>query len=118
MLKDFVNYGLEHWGSDHTGVERTRYFLLNWMSFLCRYVPVGLCERLPIRINQYPPPFIGRDDMETLMGSSKIDDWVKISSMLLGPPPTNFTFEPKHKSNSYSTTSTGASSAATDETEG
>lgn len=90
MLKKFSNYGLEHWGSDTQvhhiylfilmnhmipfdfrfisfyllflikGVEKTRSFLLNWISFLCRYVPVGLLEKLPTRINERPPAFYGR----------------------------------------------------------
>ena len=42
MLRKFVDYGLEHWGSDLQGVERTRRFMLEWLSFLWRYVPVGL----------------------------------------------------------------------------
>lgn len=97
ILKEFVHNGLEHWGSDGQGVEKTRYFLLNWLSLLNRYVPVGLLERVPIRIGQKAPQFIGRDDLETLMGSSDIDDMLKISEMLLGPTPSNFKFEPKHK---------------------
>lgn len=36
ILKDFTSYGLEHWGSDTQGVEKTRKFLLEWLSFLCR----------------------------------------------------------------------------------
>jgi len=36
ILRDFTNYGLEHWGSDTQGVEKTRKFLLEWLSFLCR----------------------------------------------------------------------------------
>lgn len=30
MLKEFVNYGLEHWGSDTVGVHKTRRFLCEW----------------------------------------------------------------------------------------
>lgn len=37
ILRDFTYYGLEHWGSDTQGVERTRRFLLEWLSFLCRW---------------------------------------------------------------------------------
>ncbi|XP_042692974.1 tRNA-dihydrouridine(47) synthase [NAD(P)(+)]-like isoform X6 [Centrocercus urophasianus] len=101
ILKDFTNYGLEHWGSDTQGVEKTRKFLLEWLSFLCRYIPVGLLERLPQKINERPPYYIGRDYLETLMASQNVDDWIKISELLLGPVPTNFTFLPKHKANSY-----------------
>ena len=36
ILKDFTNHGLEHWGSDTKGVESTRRFLLEWLSFLHR----------------------------------------------------------------------------------
>ncbi|XP_064238098.1 tRNA-dihydrouridine(47) synthase [NAD(P)(+)]-like isoform X1 [Aotus nancymaae] len=101
VLRDFTNYGLEHWGSDTQGVEKTRRFLLQWLSFLCRYVPVGLLERLPQRINERPPYYLGRDYLETLMASQKADDWIRISEMLLGPVPPNFTFLPKHKANAY-----------------
>jgi tRNA-dihydrouridine synthase 3 len=59
----FVNYGLEHWGSDTSGVETTRRFLLEWLSFQHRYIPVGLLQEPPQRINQRPPPYKGRDDL-------------------------------------------------------
>ncbi|XP_070944318.1 tRNA-dihydrouridine(47) synthase [NAD(P)(+)]-like isoform X4 [Macaca nemestrina] len=101
ILRDFTNYGLEHWGSDTQGVEKTRRFLLEWLSFLCRYVPVGLLERLPQRINERPPYYLGRDYLETLMASQKAADWIRISEMLLGPVPPNFVFLPKHKANAY-----------------
>ncbi|XP_032992602.1 tRNA-dihydrouridine(47) synthase [NAD(P)(+)]-like isoform X1 [Lacerta agilis] len=101
ILRDFTNYGLEHWGSDTQGVEKTRKFLLEWLSFLCRYIPAGLLERLPQRINERPPYYMGRDYLETLMASQNVGDWIKISEMLLGPVPASFTFLPKHKANSY-----------------
>ncbi|NXF93010.1 DUS3L synthase, partial [Eubucco bourcierii] len=101
ILRDFTNYGLEHWGSDTQGVEKTRKFLLEWLSFLCRYIPVGLLEHLPQKINERPPYYLGRDYLETLMASQNVEDWIRISELLLGPVPTNFTFLPKHKANSY-----------------
>lgn len=101
ILKKYTNYGLEHWGSDMQGVENTRRFLLEWLSFLYRYVPVGLLEQPPQKINERPPSYFGRDDLETLMASSNCADWIKISEMLLGPVPDAFNFLPKHKANSY-----------------
>uniref|UniRef100_A0A8C1CNP7 tRNA-dihydrouridine(47) synthase [NAD(P)(+)] n=1 Tax=Cyprinus carpio carpio TaxID=630221 RepID=A0A8C1CNP7_CYPCA len=101
ILRDFTNYGLEHWGSDTQGVEKTRSFLLEWLSFLCRYIPVGLLERIPQKINERPPFYMGRDYMESLMASQHVDDWIHISEMLLGPVPKNFSFLPKHKANAY-----------------
>ncbi|XP_077890380.1 tRNA-dihydrouridine(47) synthase [NAD(P)(+)]-like isoform X4 [Ictidomys tridecemlineatus] len=101
ILRDFTSYGLEHWGSDTQGVEKTRRFLLEWLSFLCRYVPVGLLERLPQRVNERPPYYLGRDYLETLMASQQAADWIRISEMLLGPVPPGFVFLPKHKANAY-----------------
>lgn len=103
ILKDFVRFGLENWGSDQQGVNNCRRFLLEWLSFLHRYIPIGLLEQQhPQQMNQRPPTFMcGRNDLETLFLSSESSDWVKISEMLLGPVPDDFKFEPKHKSNSY-----------------
>ncbi|KAG8235545.1 hypothetical protein J437_LFUL016075 [Ladona fulva] len=114
ILKKYANYGLEHWGSDNKGVETTRRFMLEWLSFLHRYIPLGLLERPPQRINERPPPYVGRDDLETLMASPDCQSWVKISAscilphliwetieMILGPVPENFHFLPKHKANSW-----------------
>ncbi|KAJ2443411.1 tRNA-dihydrouridine synthase 3, partial [Coemansia sp. RSA 2424] len=56
---------------------------------------------LPQRMNDRPPAFVGRNDLETLMASTQVRDWIKISEMVLGPTPDSFTFVPKHKSNSY-----------------
>ncbi|XP_066525035.1 tRNA-dihydrouridine(47) synthase [NAD(P)(+)]-like [Hoplias malabaricus] len=101
ILRDFTNFGMEHWGSDTQGVEKTRTFLLEWLSFTCRYIPVGLLERVPQKINERPPFYLGRDYLETLMASQHVGDWIKISEMLLGPVPKNFSFLPKHKANAY-----------------
>jgi tRNA-dihydrouridine synthase len=43
MLRRFCDYGLEHWGTDTEGVNKTRRFLLELMSFLHR------CECLSFR---------------------------------------------------------------------
>ncbi|XP_017881892.1 tRNA-dihydrouridine(47) synthase [NAD(P)(+)]-like [Ceratina calcarata] len=101
ILRKYSRYGLEHWGSDTRGVETTRRFMLEWISFLHRYIPVGILERPPQRINERPPFYRGRDDMETLMASSNCADWIKISEMLLGKVPEGFHFLPKHKANSW-----------------
>ncbi|KAJ0971002.1 hypothetical protein J5N97_018961 [Dioscorea zingiberensis] len=101
ILKDFVRYGLQHWGSDTKGVESTRYFLLEWLSYTCRYIPVGLLDVIPQRINWRPPSYYGRNDLETLMVSDSAADWIRISEMLLGKVPEGFSFTPKHKSNAY-----------------
>lgn len=101
ILRDFTNFGLEHWGSDTRGVEKTRTFMLEWLSFMCRYIPVGLLERVPQKINERPPYYMGRNYLESLMASQHVGDWVRISEMLLGPVPKNFNFLPKHKANAY-----------------
>lgn len=103
IMKDFVKFGLAHWGSDDQGVNHTRRFLLEWQSFLCRYVPVGILEGgVPQKINMRPPPImVGRSDLETKMLSPHSHDWIKLSEMLLGPVPEGFRFEPKHKARSH-----------------
>lgn len=101
ILKKFVNYGLDHWGSDTRGVETTRRFLLEWLSFCYRYIPVGILERVPQRVNERPPNYKGRNNLETLMASGNCADWIEISKMLLGPVPDGFQFLPKHKANSW-----------------
>ena len=101
MLKKFTKYGLEHWGTDTSGVEKTRRFMLEWMSFLYRYIPVGVLEVLPQKINERPPYYHGRDELETLMCSDNCQDWVKLSEVLLGKVPDDYNFLPKHAANSY-----------------
>ncbi|KAL7448574.1 hypothetical protein ACHAXS_000160 [Conticribra weissflogii] len=55
MLKNFVKFGLEHYGSDQQGVNNTRRFLFEWLSILYCYVPVGMLEGLRQQINHRPP---------------------------------------------------------------
>jgi len=86
FLKKFVSYGFEHWGSDQQGVDNTRRFLLEWLSYLHRYVPSGLLEYgASQKMTDRPPLYVGRSDLETLLSSSNSKDWIKISELLLGP---------------------------------
>lgn len=66
-IRKFVNFGLEYWGSDQMGVNKTRRFLLEWLSFTCRYIPVGVLEVLPQRINEKPPPFVRLNEMKCVL---------------------------------------------------
>ncbi|KAF2731620.1 FMN-linked oxidoreductase [Polyplosphaeria fusca] len=101
-IEKFARYGLQTWGSDELGIGTTRRFLLEWLSFAHRYVPLGLLERgAEPNIQDRPPRYRGRDELETLMASEDYRDWIKISEMFLGPAHPNFRFEPKHKSNAY-----------------
>lgn len=105
LYRDFAKFGLEHWGSDTQGINVTRRFLLEWMSFTCRYTPVGLLEVLPPGINNRPPMFCGRNELETLLSSSNVEDWIKVTERIpeLAKAPADFVFTPKHKANSYAT---------------
>ncbi|KEQ93847.1 hypothetical protein AUEXF2481DRAFT_41577 [Aureobasidium subglaciale EXF-2481] len=100
-IEQFTRFGLENWGSDEIGVGVTRRFLLEWLSFSCRYIPLGLLEHLPPQMNDRPPAYRGRNELETLLSSPNYKDWIKISEMFLGPAHKDFQFQPKHKSNSY-----------------
>lgn len=102
IVKEFCNYGLEHWGSDDKGVENTRKFLLEWLSFAHRYTPHGILMYPPQRINERLPIYRGRSELETLLSSPNSDDWVKISEMFLGKVRDDFSFAAKHKAKSYS----------------
>lgn len=64
-------------------------------------MPTGLLEVLPPSIQDRPPRYRGRDELETLMASDNFKDWIKLSEIFLGPAHPDFRFEPKHKSNSY-----------------
>lgn len=52
-----------HFGSDTTGINATRRYLCEALSFQYRYVPIGLLERLPARLNERPPAFRGRNEL-------------------------------------------------------
>ncbi len=78
LIEQYVRYGLETWGSDEMGVGTTRRFLLEWLSFAYRYVPVGILEYLPPSLQDRPPAWRGRNELETLLGSDNYKDWVKI----------------------------------------
>jgi len=100
-IRRLAEYGLSHFGTDTAGVNTTRRYLCEALSFQYRYVPIGLLEQLPGKINDRPPVYRGRDELETLLSSPDSRDWVKISEMFLGPAPEAWAFLPKHKSNSY-----------------
>ncbi|KAG8487848.1 hypothetical protein CXB51_018802 [Gossypium anomalum] len=70
-------------------------------NYSCRYIPVGILDVIPQRLNWRPPSYYGRDDLETLMASDSTADWICISKMLLGKVPDGLTFALKHKSNAY-----------------
>lgn len=78
-IEKFVKYGLETWGSDERGIGNTRRFLLEWLNFTHRYVPIGLLEYLPPNLQDRPPIWRGRNDLETLLGSPNYKDWIKIT---------------------------------------
>lgn len=44
---------------------------------------MGLLERVPQNINERPPHYRGRDDLETLMASPNCGDWIKIRYLSL-----------------------------------
>lgn len=80
-IEKFARYGLEAWGSDEIGIGNTRRFLLEWMSFAHRYVPIGIVEHMP-SLQDRPPAYRGRNDLETLLASDNYQDWIKIRYVL------------------------------------
>lgn len=78
LVEQYVRYGLETWGSDEIGIGTTRRFLLEWLSFAYRYVPIGILEHLPPSLQDRPPAWRGRNDLETLLGSDNYKDWIRI----------------------------------------
>ncbi|KXS16943.1 FMN-linked oxidoreductase [Gonapodya prolifera JEL478] len=126
-MQDFARFGVENWGSDNRGLAQTRRFLLEWCAFLHRYVPVGVLDRYPessepmlALINARPKAFVGRDELETLMASPFVGDWMKLTERipLIGKAPDGFTFIPKHKANACKDTSSSLDQGGDDQAEG
>ena len=102
IIKDFVNFGLMHWGSDYKGITTVRDFLCHHLTFMNKYVPVHCLQKcnLPVSIKNHfdSKCMCYRDQMEELLGSDKIEDILKITEIFLGRTPKDFVFVPKHKS--------------------
>ena len=77
-IDKFCRNGLDAWGSDEMGVGLTRRFLLEWLNFTHRYVPIGILEYLPPNLQDRAPAWKGRNELETLMASDNYKDWIKI----------------------------------------
>lgn len=60
-----------------------------------RYIPVGLLEHRPGKIGNLLPNQ-GRTEMETLLMSRRMQDWIKISEMFCGRAPPEFQFYPTY----------------------
>ncbi|QPG74479.1 hypothetical protein FOA43_001809 [Brettanomyces nanus] len=101
IVKNYAHYAVDHWGSDEFGINTARRYMCEFLSFTYRYIPVGILERLPPKLNQRPPPWKGRNELESLLGSPDYKDWIKITELFLGKADAGFSFIPKHKSNSY-----------------
>lgn len=52
-----------HFGTDTAGVNTARRYLCEALSFHYRYVPIGILECLPPRVNDRAPLFRGRDEL-------------------------------------------------------
>lgn len=105
ILKDYAHFAMDHWGTDAYGISQCRRFFCEFMSFFHRYVPMGICERYPVQLNERPPNWRGRDELETLLGSADAKDWIKLSDMFFDKAGEDFVFTPKHKSSSYNASS-------------
>ncbi|GAA97356.1 uncharacterized protein L969DRAFT_87290 [Mixia osmundae IAM 14324] len=100
-IRQLTEFGLEHWGSDTQGVNKTRRFVCESLSFQSRYIPVGLLEVLPPKMTDRAVAYRGRDDLETLLSSDSAADWVRITEMFLGKASESWSYTPKHKANAY-----------------
>lgn len=54
---------ISHFGTDTAGVNTTRRYLCEALSFMHRYIPIGLLEVLPPKLNDRAPAFRGRDEL-------------------------------------------------------
>ncbi|KAG8805855.1 tRNA-dihydrouridine synthase 3, partial [Serendipita sp. 399] len=63
LIRKYAEFGLCHFGSDTSGVNTTRRYLCEALSFWHRYVPIGLLEELPPKLNDRAPAFRGRDEL-------------------------------------------------------
>ncbi|KAF8520318.1 dihydrouridine synthase-domain-containing protein, partial [Gautieria morchelliformis] len=61
LIRKVLTFGLGL-GSDTAGVNTTRRYLGEALSFQHRYIPIGLLELLPGRLNDRPPSYHGRDE--------------------------------------------------------
>ncbi|KAF8549296.1 zinc finger dihydrouridine synthase [Imleria badia] len=86
LVRKYAEYGLTHFGTDTVGINKTRRYLCEALSFQYRKTDART---------------------ETLFASPNSQDWVRISEMFLGPAPETFTFTPKHKSNAFGEESQG-----------
>lgn len=83
QLEDFYVNG----NHSYTGKKKKKQCILyiiistifNIIKLYFRYIPIGLLEVYPQKINERAPPFFGRDDLETLMASPRASDWVKLT---------------------------------------
>ncbi|GEQ69510.1 hypothetical protein JCM33374_g3182 [Metschnikowia sp. JCM 33374] len=54
-MRQYAAFAVEHWGSDEYGIENARRYMCEFIGFTHRYIPVGILERLPPKLNERPP---------------------------------------------------------------
>ena len=82
MFEGLLTPGGSHFGSDTAGVNTTRRFLCESLSFQHRYVPIGLLEVLPGRINDRPPLFKGRDELGIHFSNLSLNHYLSFGQKL------------------------------------
>ncbi|KAF6136148.1 hypothetical protein GIB67_030196 [Kingdonia uniflora] len=90
ILKDFVQFGLEHWGSDTKGIGTTRHFLLEWLSYMYRYGSLRCClarfpkaSHLHQNINLMPMTKQKTDEFESLNCLRRLLDDIQVRHLLM-----------------------------------